>query len=117
MGLLISTIGIYGVISFTVARQTHEIGVRMALGARRGQVLGMVLKRALALTLTGSAIGLAVALALSQAASSLLYGISPRDPLTLATVPVLLVLIAMLAGWLPARRAAALDPLRALRYE
>jgi predicted permease len=117
MGLLISTIGIYGLISFTVARQTHEIGVRMALGARRGQVLAMVLKRALALTLTGSAIGLAVAIALSQAAASLLYGISPRDPLTLATVPVLLVLIAMVAGWLPARRAAALDPLRALRYE
>ena len=79
MGLLISTIGIYGVISFTVARRTREIGVRMALGARRGQVLGMVLRHGLALALAGSAIGLGPALALHRVAASLLYGVSPTD--------------------------------------
>jgi ABC-type antimicrobial peptide transport system permease subunit len=117
MGLLISTVGIYGVISFGVARQTREIGVRMALGARRVQVLGMVLKQGLVLTLAGSAIGLGLAFALSRVAASLLYGVSPADPLTFVAVPLLLLLIAAAACLVPARRAASLDPLRALRYE
>ncbi len=117
MGLLISTVGIYGVISFGVARQTKEIGVRMALGARRSQVLGMVLKQGLVLTVAGSAIGLALAFALSRVAASLLYGVSPTDPLTFVAVPLLLLLIATVACLVPARRAASLDPLRALRYE
>ncbi|MGC4056017.1 MAG: ABC transporter permease [Paludibaculum sp.] len=117
MGLLISTVGIYGVISFGVARRTREIGVRMALGARRAQVLGMVIRQGLFLTLIGSALGLALALALSRVAASLLYGVSPTDALTFLLVPALLQGIATLACLIPARRAATLDPLRALRYE
>lgn len=117
MGLLISTVGIYGVISFGVARRTKEIGIRMALGARRQQVLGMIIRQGLLLTITGAAIGLALALALSRVAASLLYGISPTDAPTFVLVPAALLGIALLACLIPARRAAALDPLRALRYE
>jgi predicted permease len=117
MGLLISTVGIYGVVSFSVARQTREIGIRMAMGARRGQVLGMVLKQGLILTVTGAAIGLGVALALGRMASSLLYGVSPTDTLTLIFVPALLLFVALVACLAPARRAASLDPIHALRYE
>ena len=117
MGLLISTVGIYGVVSFSVARQTREIGVRMAMGARRGQVLGMVLKQGLILTVIGSAIGLGLAMALGRMASSLLYGVSPTDTLTFILVPALLLLVALVACLVPARRAASLDPIHALRYE
>ncbi len=117
MGLLIATVGVYGVISFAVARQTKEIGIRMALGARRGQVLLGVLTQGLALTVFGSAIGLGLALALSRVAASLLYGVNPRDPLTFAGVTLLLLLIALAACLVPARRAASQDPIRALRYE
>jgi predicted permease len=117
MGLLISTIGIYGVISFMVARQTHEIGIRMALGARRSQVLGMVLRHGLLLTVAGSVIGLGVAMALSRVAASLLYGVSPTDGVTFVAVPALIVTVALLACLAPARRAASLDPIRALRYD
>jgi predicted permease len=117
MGLLIATIGLYGVIAFAVARRTREIGVRIALGATRSQVLGMVLRQGLALTLAGSAIGLGIALVLSRVAASLLYGVSPTDPLTFLTVPAFLVLIALAACLVPGRRAASLDPVRALHYD
>jgi predicted permease len=117
MGLLIATVGIYGVISFAVARRTKEIGIRMALGARRGQVLGAVLKQGLSLTLTGSVLGLGLAAGVARMAASLLYGVSPTDPLTFAAVPAFLLLIALTACLVPARRAASLDPIRALRYE
>jgi predicted permease len=117
MGLLIATVGLYGVISFAVARKTREIGIRMALGAGRGQVLGRVLQQGLALTLIGSAVGLSVALALGRVAASLLYGVSARDPLTFLLAPALLLVIALVACLVPARRAASLDPIRALRYE
>ncbi|MDP9222612.1 MAG: ABC transporter permease [Actinomycetota bacterium] len=117
MGLLISTVGIYGVVSFGVARQTREIGIRMALGARREQVLGMVLKRGLILTITGCATGVGLALALSRIAASLLYGVSPTDMLTFTLVPLLLLVIALAACLVPAQRASSLDPIRALRYE
>jgi predicted permease len=116
-GLLISTVGIYGVISFGVARQTREIGIRMALGARREQVLGMVLKRGLLLTITGCATGVGLALALNRIAASLLYGVSPTDMLTFTLVPLLLLVIALAACLVPAQRASSLDPIRALRYE
>jgi predicted permease len=117
MGLLISTVGIYGVISFSVARQTKDIGIRVALGARRGQVVGMVLRQGLTLTVAGSAIGMAAALALSRITASLLYGVSPTDSLTFLAVPAALLTIATVACLVPARRAAALDPIRALRCE
>jgi predicted permease len=117
MGLLISTVGIYGVISFSVARQTKNIGIRVALGARRAQVVGMVLRQGLALTAAGSAIGMAAALALSRITASLLYGVSPTDTLTFLAVPAMLWTIAAAACLVPARRAATLDPIRALRCE
>jgi predicted permease len=117
MGLLISTVGIYGVISFSVARQTRDIGIRVALGARRGQVLGMVLRQGLTLTLAGAAIGLCAALALSRMAASLLYGVSATDTLTFVAVPALLLAIAAAACLIPARKAATVDPIRALRCD
>jgi predicted permease len=117
MGLLISTIGIYGVVSFAVARRTKEIGIRMALGAKRAQVLGMVLKQGFMLTISGAALGLGVSLALSRMAASLLYGVSPTDTLTFILVPIFLLLIALMACLAPAQRAASLNPIRALRYE
>ncbi len=117
MGLLISTVGIYGVISFAVARQTREIGIRIALGARRGQVLGMVLRQGLTLTVIGAAIGLGLALALSRMAASLLYGVSPTDTMTFLGVPALLIIVALTACLAPARRAATLDPTRSLRCD
>jgi predicted permease len=117
MGLLISTVGIYGVISFGVARKTREIGIRMALGASRLRVLGMVLRQGLALTVIGSAIGLGLALALARTAASLLYGVSPSDTVTFIAVPAFLLLTAAAACLAPAKRAASLDPLRALRHE
>jgi predicted permease len=117
MGLLISTVGIYGVISFSVARQTRDIGIRVALGARRAQVVGTVLRQGLILTVVGSAIGMAAALAASRIAASLLYGVSPTDTMTFIAVPAVLLTIAMVACLVPARRAAKLDPIRALRCE
>jgi ABC-type antimicrobial peptide transport system permease subunit len=117
MGLLISTVGIYGVISFSVARQTREIGIRVALGARKAEVIQMILLQGLRLAIAGLAIGLSMALALSRTTASLLYGVSATDTLTFALVPVLLLSIASAACLIPARRAASLDPLRALRYE
>jgi ABC-type antimicrobial peptide transport system permease subunit len=117
IGLPISTVGIYGVISLLVARQTKEIGIRVALGARRAQVLGMILRQGLLLTLAGSAIGLAFARALSRMDASLLYGVSPTDSLTFLAALALLIPIAIVACLAPARRAATLDPIRALHCE
>lgn len=117
MGLFVATIGLYGVISFSVARRTKEIGIRMALGARRLQVLGMVLKHGILLTVIGSAVGLGFALALSRITASLLYGVSPTDIPTFVGVLLLLLVIALLACLVPAQRAASLDPNRALRCE
>jgi macrolide transport system ATP-binding/permease protein len=117
MGLLISTVGIYGVISFSVARQTKDIGIRVALGAQRWQVLAMVLEQGFVLTLIGTAIGMGAALVLSRITASLLYGISPTDTLTFTVVPAALFTIAAVACLVPARRAARLDPILALRCE
>lgn len=117
MGVLISSVGIYGVISFTVARQTKEIGIRMALGAKRRQILRMVLMQGIALTAVGCVLGLGIALALSRVAASLLYGISPTDTSTYIVAPVMLFAIAIVASLAPAQRAAWVDPIRSLRYE
>ena len=117
VALLLGSVGIYGVISFVVSQRTREIGVRMALGAKRDDISRMVLREGLGVTLLGIAIGLASALAVTRLMLALLFGVSPTDPGTLAAVPVLLAAVALVASWLPARRAAAVDPLEAIRYE
>src|SRR5207237_80824 len=114
LALLLACIGLYGVLSYAVARRTNEIGIRMALGAQRGHVLWLVLREAFALVLFGVVIGLGAALAGTRTASALLFQLKPNDPLTIALATVLLLLVATLAGYLPARRAARVDPLVAL---
>ncbi|MGH3185545.1 MAG: FtsX-like permease family protein, partial [Streptosporangiaceae bacterium] len=117
LALALAGIGIYGVLSYGVAQRAHEIGVRMALGAGRGRVLGLVLGQGLRLALIGAVCGLAAALVLGRFARSFLYGVTAFDPLTLAAVPALLIAIAALACYIPARRATRVDPVIALRGE
>jgi len=117
LALLLAGLGIYGVISYSVAQRGHEIGVRMALGARRGEVFRLVLAQALGLTAIGMALGLAGALALTRLLAGQLYGLSPNDPSTYAAVALLLAGAALAAGWLPAHRATRVDPLVALRHD
>ena len=117
IALLLTAIGLYGVIAYSVAQRTHEIGVRMALGATRSNVVSMVLNRGVQLTLLGIAIGVAGALALARVIQSLLYEIAPRDPVTYLVVCVALGAVALLASYLPAMRASRVDPMVALRYE
>jgi predicted permease len=117
LALLLASIGIYGVLSYLVGQRTQEIGVRMALGAQRLHVLGMVLRDGARMTLLGIGIGLAAALGLARFMSSMLFGVKPTDPLTFGFVAVLLCSIAMLACYLPARRATKVDPTIALRHE
>ena len=117
LAALLATVGLYGVISYIVARRRNEIGIRLALGARRGQVIGMVLRETVRLLLIGTVIGTALALAAGRGAGSLLFKLKPYDPLTLAAAGSLLALIAILASFLPARRASKVDPMDALRCE
>jgi ABC-type antimicrobial peptide transport system permease subunit len=117
LALLLSSIGIYGVISYLVGERTHEIGIRMALGAQRKNVLTLVLGEGMKLVLLGASIGIAAALGLSRLMAGMLYGVSATDPLTFAAVPTVLLGVAMLACYIPARRAMRVDPMTALRYE
>jgi predicted permease len=117
LATLLAAIGLYGVLAYSVAQRTREIGVRMALGAQGGDVRRMVLKQVGAMTLIGGVIGIAGALALGRGARSLLFGIDGHDPVVIAVSTVLLALVALVAGYIPARRAAKIDPMVALRYE
>jgi len=117
MALLLGVVGIYGVISYTVSQRRREIGIRAALGAKKGELKATFVRQALALAGIGVAIGLGAAAGLTRLLSSLLYGITPLDPVTYATVPVVLVIATVLASYLPARRAASVDPVEALRVE
>lgn len=117
IGLLLATVGLYGVISFAVARRTREIGIRMAMGAQPAAVLRLILRRGLALTLTALALGWPAAWGLARISSRFLYGIAPHDALTFTLVPILLLLVALAAAWIPAQRAASINPTQALRME
>ncbi len=117
LALTIACVGLYGTISYTVARRTGEIGIRMALGAQRGPVLWMVLRQVIVLAAVGLAVSLPIALGTSKFVESFLFGMKPNDPLALAAAVMILLLAALLAGGLPARRAAHVDPMTALRHE
>jgi len=117
LALLLAAVGLYGVMSYSVLQRSHEIGIRMALGAEKIEVLTLVIKTGLRLVLLGIAFGLIVSLALGLVITSQLWGVSPYDPITLIGTAALLLLICVVACWLPARRATQVDPLIALRYE
>lgn len=117
IGLVLVTIGVYSVLAYTAARRTHEIGIRMALGAESADVLQLVIKMGLRLVILGVAIGLATSLGLARVIATQLWGVSPYDPATLIVVPILLLITGLVACWVPAQRAARVDPLIALRYE
>lgn len=117
LATLLATVGLYGVISYVVTRRRNEIGIRLAIGARRGNVVGMVMREALLSLAGGVSIGIVLALAAGRGAGSLLFGLTSYDPLTLSSSVVLLVLIGALAAFLPAFRASKLDPSEALRCD
>jgi putative ABC transport system permease protein len=117
LALILASIGIYAVLAFSVARRTHEIGVRMALGARSGDVLRLVLGQGLRVTTIGILFGIVGALGLTRFLQSLLYEVRPTDPPTFVIVLLLLVSVSVAASYLPARRAMRVDPMVALRYE
>jgi ABC-type antimicrobial peptide transport system permease subunit len=117
LGLLLSCVGLYGIMAHAVVRRTNEIGIRMALGAERRDIIWMVLKESLLLVAVGLALGLPASWGAAQLISNQLFGLRPSDPLTLLTAVTLLTLVAALAGYLPARRASRVNPLVALRYE
>jgi putative ABC transport system permease protein len=117
LALMMAVVGLYAVMAVSVAQRTHELGIRVALGAQRRDVIGLILRQGIKLVSLGIVIGLAGAWALTRVLTTLLYEVKPTDPLTFVAVPVLLITVAILACWLPARQAASVDPLTALRYE
>jgi ABC-type antimicrobial peptide transport system permease subunit len=117
IALLLAAVGIYGIMAYGVERRTNEIGIRMALGARAAAVLSMILREAFWMAALGISLGIAGALAITRLLASMLYGLKPNDPLTLGSAAVLLLAIALAAGFRPAFRASRIDPMQALRHE
>jgi putative ABC transport system permease protein len=117
IALLLAAVGIYGVISYAVTQRSHEMGIRIALGASRGSVLKLVLGQSLVLTVAGVVLGIAGSLALTRLISALLFDVKPNDLATYALVPAFLLAVALLASFIPARRATKVDPIVVLRYE
>jgi ABC-type antimicrobial peptide transport system permease subunit len=115
--LLLAAIGVYGLMAYSVEQRTQEIGIRLALGAQTTQVKNMVVFQGMRLALIGVVIGVAAAFGLARLISTFLYGVTARDPLVFVGVPILLAIVALLAVWIPARRASHVDPIIALRYE
>jgi len=117
LALMLAAIGVYSVMSYSIAQRTHEVGVRMALGAQPWHVLKMILGQGLKLVLVGVVIGVTTAFAVTRVISNLLFGVTATDPLIFVGVPLLLIAVAMLASYFPARRALKVDPIIALRHE
>ncbi|HTV66601.1 MAG TPA: FtsX-like permease family protein, partial [Bryocella sp.] len=117
LAVVIGAVGVYSLISYIVSWRTREIGIRLALGAQRWTVVRSIVLRSVALAAGGSAVGLAAAAASARLLKSFLFGVSPLDPVTFLCAPVLMILLAVVAAWIPARRAASIDPMQALRNE
>jgi putative ABC transport system permease protein len=117
LGLVLAIIGVYGVVSYMATQRTHEIGIRLALGASAGEILRMVLRQGLSIVLFGSVVGTLMALGLARLVGHYLIGVRPTDPVTYLSVTLMLGLVALVASFLPARRATKVDPMEALRYE
>ncbi|MBV8438419.1 MAG: FtsX-like permease family protein, partial [Silvibacterium sp.] len=117
LAVSVGAVGVYSLIAYTVSWRTREFGIRMALGARRRDVVMMILRQSFVLALGGSVAGLVVAAISGRLLRQFLFEVSPLDPVTYVTVPVLMILLALLAAWVPARRAASIDPMKALRTE
>jgi ABC-type antimicrobial peptide transport system permease subunit len=117
LALLVASVGLFGVMSYSVARRTNEIGIRMTLGARASDVMGLVMRESMMLVVAGVALGLGGAMAASRLVSNLLFGLTPTDPMATAGAVTVMLLVSALAGYLPARRASRVDPMVALRCE
>jgi putative ABC transport system permease protein len=117
IAFILTAVGIYGIISYSVSHRTHEIGIRLALGARPADIMRMIISHGLTVALFGIAIGLAAAFALTRFIRSLLYEVSPTDPLTFIAMPIVIAVVVIAATSIPARRATKVDPMSSLRYE